>query len=251
MTHVYSSDFYDYINDGSTASARCIVPLMRGAMTIDSVLDVGAGVGAWASEWLRAGVVDVRAVDGAYAEDSALLIPADRFVAHDLRTPLDLGRRFDLVQSLEVGEHIPDANADALVATLVRHGDVILFSAAVPGQGGENHVNEQPLEYWRQKFGTHGYAAFDWLRPQIADAKRVQPWYRYNTILYANAAGQERLAQPVVAARIPDGHAVRHAGSAAWRLRRAMVRAMPVWLMTRIAAALARRKACAYRAAAA
>ena len=251
MSHVYSSDFYDYINAGSTASARCVVPLMRSVMTIDSVLDVGAGVGAWAAQWLAGGTPEVTAVDGAYAEDSPLLVPARHFVAHDLTQPMDLDRKFDLVQSLEVAEHIPEDKADVLVESLVRHGDVVMFSAAVPGQGGEFHINEQPLEYWRQKFASHGYAPFDWLRPQMADQDDIEPWYRYNTIIYANETGQAKLAAQVLAACIPDDRAVPHAGSAAWRMRRAMVSAMPTWMVTRIAATLARQKARAHAKAAA
>ncbi|MBX7481748.1 class I SAM-dependent methyltransferase [Qipengyuania sp. 6D47A] len=247
MMHVYSSEFYDYINSGSTNSARHIAPLMRSVTPIDSVLDVGAGVGAWAAEWMRAGASDVVAVDGPYTDNTSFLVPDEQFVKHDLQTPLDLGRKFALVQSLEVAEHIPHKSADTFIDTLVRHGDIVLFSAAVPGQGGEHHVNERPLEFWRKKFQTRGYAAFDWLRPLIRDEKLVQPWYRYNTIIYANASGQDRLAPEVLEARVSDRRAVPHAGSFAWRLRRALVRAMPTPFVTRVATILAHRKASAYR----
>ena len=63
----------------------------------------------------------------------------------NLANPVDLGRKFDLVQSLEVGEHLPKSAADTFVETLVKHGDVVLFSAASVGQGGHDHINEQPL----------------------------------------------------------------------------------------------------------
>ena len=65
--HVYNSDFHDYIDDGSRASARTVAPLLLGEMAFDSLLDVGAGHGAWAAEWAAAGVGDVLAVGGDFA----------------------------------------------------------------------------------------------------------------------------------------------------------------------------------------
>ena len=235
--HVYSSEFFDYIDTGSRASARTVSGLLLGQLKIDSLLDVGSGHGAWAAEWLRAGVADIAAVDGDYVKAEQLTIPVDKFIAHDLTQPLDLKRRFDLVQSLEVAEHISAEHAEGFIDNLVRHGDVILFSAAVPNQGGEHHVNEQPPQYWRELFARRGYSVFDWLRPQIVDHREVKAWYRFNTFLYANAAGQERLSQLVRDARVPDDQPLRIGGDFAWSLRRAAVRMVPTGLVKPIARA--------------
>lgn len=237
--HVYSSGFYDYIDAGSRQSARTVARLLLGEVKIESLLDVGAGHGAWAAEWLAAGVPDVVAVDGDYVARDRLAIPAERFRSHDLLQPLDLGRRFDLVQSLEVAEHLPADRAEAFVDTLTRHGDLILFSAAVPHQGGEHHVNEQPLSYWRAKFAARGYAAYDWLRPRIAGDRGVMPWYRFNTLIYANDAGAARLSPSIRESRVADGAPVDIAGDLGWRARRAMVRLIPPALVKPIAMAKA------------
>lgn len=238
-SHSYSSDFYDYIDAGSRASARAVAAELLGELTIGSLLDVGAGHGAWAAEWRAAGVKDVVAVDGEYVRRDQLAIPAECFAAHDLATPLDLGRRFDLVQSLEVAEHLPADKADLFVDNLARHGDVILFSAAVPHQGGEHHVNEQHPEYWRRRFQTRGYAVFDWLRPRIAGRHEVKAWYRFNTYLYANADGLGRLSPAIVAARVPDDEPLEIGGDLGWALRRAAVRLIPSPLVKQIAIAKA------------
>jgi|SRR5688572_16543738 len=234
--HVYSPEFYNYISTGSRRSAQALIPLMRSVLPINSLLDIGAGQGAWAAEWRDAGVPDVLAVDGAYVNQDALLIPQASFVAHDLSRPLDLSRRFDLVQSLEVAEHIDAKDADTFVDTLAAHGDVIMFSAAVPHQGGEHHVNEQLPEYWRRKFAARGYDAFDWLRPKLRANDRVMPWYRYNTILYANAEGQAKLAAQVLAHRVPDDTQLAVGGSLQWTIRRSVIRLMPAatigWMAT-------------------
>jgi len=233
--HVYNTDFYDYIDDGSRASARTVAPLLLAEMNIDSLLDVGAGHGAWASEWMAAGVTDVVAIDGDYVKPDQLVIPEANFRAADLSQPLDLGRKFDLVQSLEVAEHLPHAKAATFVETLTRHGDVVLFSAAVPHQGGEHHVNEQPPEYWRQLFKACGYSAFDWLRPRLADQRQVKGWYRYNSFIYANEAGQRRLSQSILEDRVPDGLMLNIGGDFAWNARRAMVRLIPTGLVKPVA----------------
>jgi len=237
--HVYSTDFYDYIDAGSRASADVVAGLILGEIAVKSLLDIGSGHGAWAAEWMKAGVKDVLAVDGDYVRRDQLAIPAVRFVAHDLGTSLDLKRQFDLVQSLEVAEHLPEDCAPGFVDNLVRHGDVILSSAAVPHQGGEHHVNEQPPEYWRRLFATRGYQAFDWLRPRLADQRQVKPWYRFNSLIYANAAGRKRLSKSILSAEVPDERPIEIGGDLSWALRRAAVRLIPTSLVKPIAMAKA------------
>lgn len=234
-SHVYSSTFYDYIDDGSRRSAKVVTALLLGEFSVESLLDVGAGHGAWAAQWIDAGVPDVLAVDGSYVDRSRLAIDVAHFHAHDLEQPLDLGRRFDLVQSLEVAEHLPALAADTFVQSLVRHGDIVLFSAAVPHQGGEHHVNEQPPEYWRAKFAAHDYTAFDWLRPKIAGEGAIMPWYRFNSILYANAAGISRLSAAIRHHRVPESVPLRIGGNIGWTLRRAVVRMIPAPLVKQMA----------------
>ena len=237
--HQYSGDFYSYIDAGSRRSARIVAGMLMREMKIASLLDVGAGHGAWAAEWLKAGAKTVLAVDGEYVRRDQLAVPAKSFRAHDLATPLDVKKRFDLVQSLEVAEHLPGDKADLFVDNLARHGDVILFSAAVPHQGGEHHVNEQPPEYWRSKFAARGYAVFDFLRPRLAGRRDVMPWYRFNSYIYANAAGAKRLSQAMRASRVPDDRKLEIGGDFAWAMRRTAVRLIPRRLVKPIAMAKA------------
>jgi hypothetical protein len=237
--HEYSHDFYSYIDAGSRRSARAVASILLPEMKIASLLDVGAGHGAWAAEWLAAGVKNVVAVDGDYVQPNQLAIPKKNFRAHDLSTPLDLKKSFDLVQSLEVAEHLPEGKAELFVDNLIRHGDVILFSAAVPHQGGEHHVNEQPPEYWRRKFAARGYAAFDFVRPKLEGRSEVMPWYRFNSYVYANEAGQKRLSKAMLTSRIPDGQPLEIGGDFAWMLRRAAVRLIPTSLVKPVAMAKA------------
>ena len=247
MGHVYNADFYDYIEQGSRRSAARFANLLVERLQPASLLDIGCGRGAWIEQWNKAGVGVVHGVDGAYVDQDNLLVPKESFTAHDLSRPLDLGRRFDLVQSLEVAEHIAASCSAVFVENLARHGDVILFSAAVRGQGGEDHINEQPLEYWRKLFGAHGYTPFDAIRPLVREAQEVMPWYRFNTILYANAAGRSRLPQSMQDAAVADGRRLDDGGDLNWKLRKAVVRMLPRPVVDGIAAFNARQQARQFR----
>lgn len=233
MAHVYNTDFFDYIDAGARASARALIAAVQPWLKAESVADFGCGRGAWLAEWQAAGVEDVCGLDGDYVDRTQLAIPEIAFRPVDLTKPQDLGRRFDLAQSLEVGEHLPENAAETLVASMCAHADRIVFSAAVRGQGGEFHVNEQPLAYWQGLFAAHGYTAFDCIRPALAQNRAVEPWYRYNAVFYASEAGQKNLPDDVLATRVEGP--VADAGDLPWRLRKLVVSALPRPVVTSIA----------------
>lgn len=181
----YGTDFYESQTRGSRESAKAVVPLVSRLVRPASVLDVGCGMGTWLAEWENQDVTDVVGADGGYVDQAALRITLDKFIPTDLRQPFAFGRTFDLVQSLEVAEHIDESCADVFIQSLVIHGDVILFSAAIPGQGGTHHVNEQWPSYWIAKFAQAGFTAYDVIRPVIWSNSRVEPWYRQNILLFS------------------------------------------------------------------
>ena len=162
---------------------REVVPMVMQMVKPKSVLDVGCGTGTWLKVFEEQGVQDYMGVDGSYLDKNMLKIPIGNFMVSDLRQSFFLLRKFDLVVSLEVAEHLEEKYADQFVQTLVTHGDIILFSAAIPGQGGQNHFNEQWPEYWEKKFGRHGFFFHDCIRPFIWKNERVDWWYRQNIFL--------------------------------------------------------------------
>ena len=144
MMTTYGRRFFAKQATKSLESARVIVPIVTELLgECSSVLDVGCGVGSWLSAWRDAGVGDVMGLDGDYVQGLELVVPTECFSICDLTVPVDLGRRYDLVESVEVAEHLPIESADAFVASLTRHSDAVLFSAALPGQSGKGHLNEQ------------------------------------------------------------------------------------------------------------
>jgi len=180
----YSEDFFDAHDEGVRTSARAVLPWVLDRLGPGSVVDVGCGVGTWLAVARENGVDDVVGLDGAWVRPEALEIPADRFRVADLTAPPEIDRTFDLVLSLEVAEHLPPAKAEAFVDLLTSLGPLVVFSAAVPGQGGHGHTNEQWPAYWAERFARRGYDAVDCLRELFWDDEAVQWWYRQNLMLF-------------------------------------------------------------------
>ena len=184
-TPPYPPSFFVSQRDSSLRSARRVAPVVVDTIHPASLLDVGGGTGTWASAFRELGVEDVLLVDGEYVDRSALLVPSDCFRSVDLMRPLNLGRTFDLAVCLEVGEHLPAEAGESLVESLTRHAPAVLFGAAIPGQGGTHHVNEQWQSWWAGLFAGFGYECVDLLRVPLWNDDDVAPHYRQNTLLYA------------------------------------------------------------------
>lgn len=191
---LYTPRFFKNQMESSRRSAEAVVPLVQSLVRPSSVVDVGCGVGTWLSQFIQCGATDVVGVDGAYVRDDLLQIPRDRFLACDLGQPLPIRRSFDLATCLEVAEHLPQARAAGLVADLVSLAPVILFSSAIPEQGGIGHINEQWPEYWESLFRSHNYQCLDCIRPLVWRDVRVDPWYRQNLLLFVREDQLARFA---------------------------------------------------------
>ena len=183
---LYSEQFYDMIDEGARSSARVIVPIIARHTPITSVCDVGCGRGIWLRTFMEYGTKVIRGLDGDYVDVNRLYIPQLAFQPADLSKPLRLEKRFDLAMSLEVAEHLSPYCAGQFVRDLTELSDCVLFSAAIPGQRGTGHINEQWQSYWARIFADHGYAALDVVRPLTWIDERVCWWYRQNTLLYVN-----------------------------------------------------------------
>jgi SAM-dependent methyltransferase len=180
----YDNHFYEQIEGGAICSAKVILPIVQGLINPKSVVDIGCGRGAWLSVWKDIGVIDTLGIDGEYIDQSLLLIDKTRFIAADLNKPLVLNRAFDLAQCLEVAEHLPPSSARQLVEQLTSLAPTVLFSAAIPGQGGNKHVNEQWPCYWENLFSEKGFKRIDAIRRHVFQNHDVEWWYQQNIYLY-------------------------------------------------------------------
>lgn len=185
-SELYGPEFFEGQSEGSLLSAKVVVPLVCELLHPRSVVDVGCGRGTWLAVFREYGVAKVLGLDGDYVGRTSLLVPPECFRATDLRKPFTLDDEFDVAVCLEVAEHLPIRSAQGLVESLVGLAPAVLFSAAVPLQGGTNHVNEQWPKYWATLFAGFRYRRVDAIRPTIWKDRRVKWWYRQNTFLFVN-----------------------------------------------------------------
>jgi SAM-dependent methyltransferase len=183
----YTPQFYRTYEDESLRSAKFVVPLVMELTALKRVIDAGCGLGTWLGVFRENGVEEILGVDGDYVNRSFLHIPIERFLARDLSKPLDVpGGPYDLVLCMEVAEHLPQSRAASFISELASLGPVILFSAAIPCQGGDGHINEQWPGYWAEIFARSGFLAIDCIRPRIWDNEQVAYYYAQNSVLYVN-----------------------------------------------------------------
>ena len=195
-------------SDESKRTAETTISfLYRQFPEIKSVIDIGCANGSWLEAWQELVQID-RSRGVALGDDvdfKALRICPSQLSRIDVsREPIVPRVRYDLVQCLETAEHLPKTSADHLVAQLCELGDLILFSAATPGQGGQGHINEQPYSYWREKFRSKGFLMFDPLRSELIQDPRVQTMHKYNIFLFIAAARVPQLSTVISNSLIPE-----------------------------------------------
>ena len=165
----YDARFFAAVSQLAARSAVACVPLILETLSPRSVIDVGCGHGEWLAAVMGCGIHDILGIDGDYVDRAQLRIPATAFLARDLTRPLALEKRFDLALSLEVAEHLPASSALNFVRGLTSLAPAIVFSAAVPRQGGCHHVNEQWPWYWKELFSRHRLRPARSLPPEVME----------------------------------------------------------------------------------
>lgn len=181
----YKNTYYQDRNAATRHSAQTILSILLELFpAIHSATDLGCGVGAWLAAAREKGIQDIQGFDGKWVNQDMLVIPRERFQVANLNEPIAVTRRFDLAISLEVAEHLPPQCAESFVNSLTSLSNIVLFSAAVPQQGGRNHFNEQWPEYWAKFFEDRGFCVLDLIRKRIWHDDNIPYWYRQNIFLY-------------------------------------------------------------------
>jgi len=193
----YKNNYYENRDKGTSYSAHKIISILKKSIPeIKSVVDLGCGVGTWLYPFRNQGV-KVLGVDGGWVNRNFLMIEDIDFMEYDLNKELKIDIKYDLAISLEVAEHLRPESAEIFISSLTNLSDFVLFSAAIPNQGGVNHLNEQWLEYWVKLFEGRGYIGFDIFRNQIWNDELIPFHYRQNTVLFVKESRTSELIMPV------------------------------------------------------
>jgi len=165
------------IDAGSRRSAETIVPWVVAVLAPRSVLDIGCGHGAWGAVFRDHGVQHVFGVD-ATVSPHALIPTAEVDLAQPFKLKPDFHtERYDLAVCVEVAEHLPPERAEGFVDDVCRSATSVLWSAAIPGQGGVGHLNEQWQTVWAERFLRNGWTVTGYPSHRYWDVPSVEPWY--------------------------------------------------------------------------
>ncbi len=181
-------EFHKYGSEFNNESAEIIIPDILDLIKPKSVLDLGCGIGNWLSVFMKHKVEKLIGIDGLHAK-SQFILDSKYFIDTDFELNDNLKELFhgkvDLAISLEVAEHLTEKTGKKIVDFLCAKSDVIIFSAAVPNQTGENHINEQHPSYWQELFEEKGFVFYDIFRQKYWNNPQVKWWYKQNMFLVA------------------------------------------------------------------
>lgn len=175
----YPPEYYSSRHDRTLNSARLIMAHVLDGREVNSIIDFGCGVGTFLHV---SGVEDVLGID-MHNDMRSLRIPERAYMRHNLEHRLVHNRKFDMAICVEVAEHLPESAARTLCESISGVSDLVLWSAATLGQGGVNHINEQPMEYWCDIWKSLGYCQSS-APHAIRRLVGVLPWYRHNLMFY-------------------------------------------------------------------
>jgi hypothetical protein len=184
---LYDDKYHAARLEESAMSAAVVVRLLLQRFpSTTSVVDVGCSTGAWLHEFQLNGISRVLGIDGADVPERLLQIDPAHVRRVDLREPVPPLGRFDLALCLEVGNCLPSEAAQQFVTGLTRMSDIVVFSAAVPGQSKTPTLNERWPSYWSALFANERFACFDILRESLWYDQRVNWLYAQNMLVFVS-----------------------------------------------------------------
>ena len=153
-----------------------------------SILDVGCGNGTFIKAFKQLGITDILGLDGRWVDEKLFLDNyKQHFLVTDLNQELPIARKYDLTICLEVAEHLHASRAESLVKELTASSNRVIFSAAIPLQGGQDHINEQWQEFWISLFNKQDFKPSTVLRNTIWSNSNLKFWYKQNMIVFERA----------------------------------------------------------------
>jgi cyclopropane fatty-acyl-phospholipid synthase-like methyltransferase len=173
-----TTDQTGHVHDLSIAAALSQYLADKQAKT---VVDFGCGLGDYAKAF-KADGYKVEAYDG-NPNTETLTNGIGKVL--DLSKPFYLGKKFDVVLSLEVGEHIPKEFEEQFIDNITKHAKKhLIISWAIVGQGGDGHVNCANNDYIIGQIVDRGFKHNAKDSQTIRDAATNASWFSYTIMVF-------------------------------------------------------------------
>lgn len=194
----YSANFYESVAERADLASQSILSIFFSKFNASSIKDIGCGNGIWLRETL-----DNQYIKNRYGYDLASALESAEHLTNKniIFKEIDLEvASYDLIATdltlcLEVAEHISLDAGLQLVKNICKTSRYVIFSAATPGQGGYNHINERPFRYWVSLFESNGFVGLDVFRSEIQNDKRIPFFYRNNVFLFVDSTELSKVQQ--------------------------------------------------------
>ena len=173
---------YDSLTEAEKPQANQIAKWLSKIVTPNKIIDIGCGPGLYVYAAQDYGLSAIGYDLDPRVNDKPSLIQKNLFNIKDSA---------DAILCLEVLEHISPKDSQKAVNkiydTLEKDG-ILIFSASQVGQGGVDHINNRPKEYWEHKFKEKGLIRCQSLETQLLDdyiwKSRHMGWLVKNLMIF-------------------------------------------------------------------
>jgi 2-polyprenyl-3-methyl-5-hydroxy-6-metoxy-1,4-benzoquinol methylase len=188
----YSQNFYDSVSNRAVQSAQIAARVIAGTFQPTSIVDIGSGQGVWLNTIAqtfpsvkRAVALDLQSHQSVFFDDLHKSSVEFQFVEVNFEVSRNLPEEnFDIAICLEVLEHLSTEAATEVAKEMGEKCSVVIFSAALLGQGGTGHINERKFSYWMNLMREQGFVALDVFRPALQKSTDVPGYYKQNMMLF-------------------------------------------------------------------
>ncbi|EKD25752.1 MAG: hypothetical protein ACD_79C01527G0010 [uncultured bacterium] len=153
----------------------------------ESVIDFGCGTGDILAPFEKRNL-NVLGIDGSFSNKKYSHIRKENFQIFDIREKYPNKNKYDLCICMEVAEHIDEKYSETLIHNITNSAPILIFTAAGPGQEGNDHCNLQPKSWWMEKLRKYDFEYDDNLTNDfilhMSNMNDVQSWYIENLMIY-------------------------------------------------------------------
>ena len=181
-SRVYDASYYQNHTKYYERGIANFEKFVRENVDFQSLCELGCGTGAFSAPFVND--KDVLGIDFSVGATEVHYL-GKNFLSGDLSKPLNLGKEFDLVLSLEVWEHLmPQVEEQYLENIFALKPKTLILSCAIPGQVGRHHYLPHTHVEANAICAQFGYTPDEELTSKFRKIKSLAKFYRANTFVY-------------------------------------------------------------------